>query len=116
MKEQSGTIVGIDWSADSHTCYDLKADKSFKIPDSVKGYERLLNDYPEAVFVIEEANNRIGDYLLTNKREVYVLPPCRSKEARKYHFSSGAKSDSLDAKAIALTFKEHPSYCLKARY
>ncbi|WP_236609215.1 IS110 family transposase [Mesotoga prima] len=55
MKEQSGMIVGIDWSADSHTCYDLKADKSFKIPDSVKGYERLLNDYPEAVFVIEEA-------------------------------------------------------------
>ena len=116
MKEQSGTIVGIDWSADSHTCYDLKADKSFKIPDSVEGYGKLLNDYPDAVFVIEEANNRIGDYLLINNREVYVLPPCRSKEARKYHFSSGAKSDSLDAKAIALTFKEHPSYCLKARY
>jgi len=34
MKEQSGKIVGIDWSVDSHTCYDLKADKSFKIRDS----------------------------------------------------------------------------------
>jgi len=116
MKEQSRTIVGIDWSADSHTCYDLQTDKSFKITDSVEGYEKLLKNYPEAVFVIEEANNRIGDYLLINNREVYVLPPCRSKEARKYHFSSGTKSDGLDAKAIALTFKEHPSYCLKARY
>ena len=35
MKEQSSTIVGIDWSADSHTCYDLQADKTFKITDSV---------------------------------------------------------------------------------
>ena len=116
MKGQHRTIVGIDWSADSHTCYDLQADKTFKIADTLEGHEKLLNDYRDAVFVIEEANNRIGDYLLLNNREVYVLPPCRSKEARKYHFSSGAKSDNLDAKAIALTFKEHPSYCIRARY
>ena len=37
MKEQSRTIVGIDWSAASHTCYDLQTDKSFKITDSVEG-------------------------------------------------------------------------------
>ncbi len=74
MKEQSSTIVGIDWSADSHTCYDLQADKTFKITDSVEGYEKLLKNCSEAVFVIEEANNRIGDYLLINNREVYVLP------------------------------------------
>ena len=116
MKEQHRTIVGIDWSADSHTCYDLQADKTFKIADTLEGHEKLLNDYRDAVFVIEEANNRIGDYLLLNNKEVYVLPPRRSKEARKYHFSSGAKSDNLDAKAIALTFKEHPSYCIRARY
>ena len=116
MKEQSSTIVGIDWSADSHTCYDLQADKTFKITDSVEGYEKLLKNCSEAVFVIEEANNRIGDYLLINNREVYVLPPCRSKEARKYHFSSGAKSDNLDAKAIALTFRDHPSYCRRITY
>lgn len=57
MKEQSRTIVGIDWSVDSHKYYNLQTDKSFTIKDSVEGYEKLLKNYPEAVFVIEEANN-----------------------------------------------------------
>ena len=57
MKEQSRTIVGIDWSVDSHKYYNLQTEKSFTIKNSVEGYEKLLKNYPEAVFVIEEANN-----------------------------------------------------------
>jgi len=116
MKGKETTVVGIDWSSNSHTCYALEDEKLFKISDDVAGYKKLINRYEKAVFVIEEANNRIGQYLLKNNKKVYVLSPSRSKQARQYHFSSGAKTDNLDAKAIALTFKEHPGYCFEARY
>ncbi|ACR78864.1 IS110-like element ISKol6 family transposase [Kosmotoga olearia] len=109
-------IVGIDWSWNFHTCYSIEQDKVFKIKDGIAGYEKLLKTVSkDAVFVIEESFNRLGDFLLSRGKEVYLLPPKRSKEARGYH-SNGVKTDSTDARCIALTYKEHPEYCIKATH
>lgn len=114
-REKEITIVGIDWSRESHMCWFLLDGKCIKITDDEKGYEILLERAGEdAVFVIEEGYNRITAYLLDMGRVVYVLPPGRSKSSRKYH-GNGNKNDKLDAKVIALTYKEHPEYCMKMR-
>ena len=112
----SKKIMGIDWASETHMCYDLENKKTFKISDEFESFKKLSNKYPDYVFVIEEANNNIGEYLTSVGKEVYVLPPYRSKKAREYHDGSGGKNDKLDAKVIALTFKEHPEYCIKAVY
>jgi len=108
-------VVGIDWAWDFHICYSIEKNKIYRIKDNEAGYRELLNEVSkEAVFVIEESFNRISDFLLSEGREVYLLPPKRSKEARGYH-SNGIKTDSLDARSIALTYSEHPEYCIRAR-
>jgi len=109
-------IIGIDWASNFHVCYDLEEKKSFKIGDDHKSFQKLLDDHPDYVFVIEEANNRIGEYITNVGRELFVLPPYRSKKAREYHEGSGGKNDKIDAKIIALTFNEHPEYCIKITY
>lgn len=105
--------VGIDLSKNFHTCYIHPEDKTFRIEDNADGYERLLKTCgKDCVFITEDSNNRLVGFLLFRGMDVYMLPPRRSKEARKYH-SNSVKTDRMDARVIALTYKEHPEYCTK---
>ena len=108
-------IVGIDWAWEKHTCYLLSEKRTLKIEDTVNGYEKLIKLAGDAVFVIEDPNTRIGNYLLGKGKAVYFLSPARSKKAVGYH-SNSRKSDKQDARSLALTFKEHSEYCHKLKH
>ncbi len=57
-------IVGIDWGRKKHYCYLLHQGKKLVLRNKEEDFAKLLK-IKEAVYVIEDGNNRIVDYLLT---------------------------------------------------
>ncbi|MGC9385193.1 MAG: transposase [Kosmotogaceae bacterium] len=101
-------IVGIDWGRKFHYCYFLNAKKKLVIKNKEEEFVKLLK-VKDAVFAIEDSNNRIVDYLVNYERTVNVISSKKSKEARKYHVTEG-KSDQIDSIAIAKTYRDNPGW------
>jgi hypothetical protein len=106
-------IVGIDWGRKKHYCYLLHQGKKLVLKNKEEDFAKLLK-IKEAVYVIEDGNNRIVDYLLRNNRQVYILPSRRSSEARSFFVIEG-KSDFIDSKVIAMTYEHNPEWCLQVK-
>lgn len=106
-------VIGIDWGRNNNHVYLLEEGKSFVLKNREKDFIKLLS-FKDAVYVIEDGNNRITDYLLDHGKVVYVLPSRKSKEARKYHVTEG-KSDMIDSKVIAITYRDHPEWCIRVK-
>ena len=106
-------IVGIDWGRKKHYCYLLHQGKKLVLKNKEEDFAKLLK-IKEAVYVIEDGNNRIVDYLLRNNRQVYILPSRRSSEARSFFVIEG-KSDFIDSKVIGMTYEHNPDWCLQVK-
>ena len=106
-------IVGIDWGRKKHYCYLLHEGKKLVLNNKEEDFAKLLK-IKEAIYVIEDGNNRIVDYLLRNNRQVYMLSSRRSSEARSFFVIEG-KSDFIDSKVIAMTYEHNPNWCFQVK-
>jgi transposase len=110
--------VGIDWAAESHTVTLLARPgevlESLVIANTFQGFLRLLDairrhmgkDKPalapgEVLFVIEDRNQRLVDFLLAQDFMGYLMEPNRMTGYRLRYCSSGNKTDPDDAFMMA---------------
>ena len=110
--------VGIDWAAESHTVTLLtrpgEALESLVIANTLKGFLSLLEtirrhigkDKPapspkDVLFIIEDRNQRLVDFLLAQDFIGYLMEPNRMPGFRLRYRSSGNKTDPDDAFILA---------------
>ena len=110
--------VGIDWAAESHTVTLLtrpgEALESLVIANTLKGFLSLLDtirrhigkDKPapspkDVLFIIEDRNQRLVDFLLAQDFIGYLMEPNRMPGFRLRYRSSGNKTDPDDAFILA---------------
>jgi hypothetical protein len=107
--------VGID-SSDAHHDVCLLGpgtdpEVRLRIPNDLPGFQRLLDTlaqrWPglEYRFALENPANLLGRFLLFSDQRLYALNPLAVASARKGLAHSGAKSDVLDARVIALLLR-----------
>ena len=110
--------VGIDWAVESHTVTLLtcpgKVLESLVIANTLKGFLKLLEairryigeDKPalthkDVLFIIEDRNQRLVDFLLAQDFAGYLMEPSRMPGYRLRYRSSGNKTDPDDAFIMA---------------
>ena len=110
--------VGIDWAAEGHTVTLLTRPgevlKSLVIANTLKGFLTLLDairrhigkDKPapspkDVLFIIEDRNQRLVDFLLAQDFVGYLMEPSRMPGYRLRYRSSGNKTDPDDAFIMA---------------
>ncbi len=110
--------VGIDWAAESHTVTLLTRPgevlKPLAIANTLKGFLALLDairqyvgkDKPaptpgDVLFIIEDRNQRLVDFLLAQDFTGYLMEPSRMPGYRLRYRSSGNKTDPDDAFIMA---------------
>ena len=110
--------VGIDWAVESHTVTLLtcpgKVLESLAIANTLKGFLKLLDairryigeDKPaltrkDVLFIIEDRNQRLVDFLLAQDFTGYLMEPSRMPGYRLRYRSSGNKTDPDDAFIMA---------------
>jgi hypothetical protein len=105
-------FVGVDWAEDHHdVCVMSEAGRVLdkrRVPDSVAGIGELhgligehgVDDEP-VIVGIEIDRGLLVCSLLAAGYEVYAINPMASARYRDRHATSGAKSDSGDAKVLA---------------
>jgi transposase len=110
--------VGIDWAVESHTVTLLTRPgevlKSLVIANTLKGFLTLLDairrhigeDKPapspkDVLFIIEDRNQRLVDFLLAQDFIGYLMEPSRMPGYRLRYRSSGNKTDPDDAFTMA---------------
>jgi len=110
--------VGIDWAVESHTVTLLTRPgevlKSLVIANTLKGFLMLLDairrnigkDKPapspkDVLFIIEDRNQRLVDFLLAQDFTGYLMQPSRMPGYRLRYRSSGNKTDPDDAFIMA---------------
>jgi hypothetical protein len=107
--------VGID-SSDAHHDVCLLGpgtdpEVRLRITNDLPGFERLLDElarrWPgrEYRFAIENPRNLLGRFLLFSGQRLYALNPLAVASTRKGLAPSGAKSDVLDARVLALLLR-----------
>jgi transposase len=110
--------VGIDWATESHTVTLLtrpgEALETLVITNTLKGFLTLLDairrhigkDKPapspkDVLFIIEDRNQRLVDFLLAQDFTGYLMEPSRMTGYRLRYRSSGNKTDPDDAFIMA---------------
>lgn len=110
--------VGIDWATGSHTVTFMTRPgevlKSLIIANTLKGFLALLDaihrqmgkDKPaptpgDVLFIIEDRNQRLVDFLLAQDFAGYLMEPNRMTGYRLRYRSSGNKTDPDDAFIMA---------------
>jgi transposase len=110
--------IGIDWAVESHAVTLLtcpgKVLESLVIANTLKGFLKLLdairqhvgNGKPaltakEVLFIIEDRNQRLVDFLLAQDFVGYLMEPNRMTGYRLRYRSSGNKTDPEDAFIMA---------------
>ena len=110
--------VGIDWAVESHTVTLLTRPgevlETLVITNTLKGFLTLLDairrhigkDKPapfpkDVLFIIEDRNQRLVDFLLAQDFTGYLMEPIRMTGYRLRYRSSGNKTDPDDAFIMA---------------
>jgi transposase len=110
--------VGIDWAVESHTVTLLtrpgKVLESLAITNTLKGFLTLLDALrkrigkgkpavtpKDVLFIIEDRNQRLVDFLLAQDFVGYLMEPNRMTGYRLRYRSSGNKTDPDDAFIMA---------------
>jgi hypothetical protein len=107
--------VGID-SSDAHHDVCLlgpgtEPEVRLRIQNDLPGFQRLLDElarrWPgrEYRFALENPASLLGRFLLYSDQPVYALNPLAVASTRKGLAHSGAKSDALDARVLALLLR-----------
>lgn len=107
--------VGID-SSDAHHDVCLLGpgtdpEVRLRIANDLPGFQRLLDElarrWPglEYRFAIENPRNLLGRFLLFSDQRLFALNPLAVASTRKGLAHSGAKSDALDARVLALLLR-----------
>jgi transposase len=104
--------VGIDSSDDHHDVCLLapgtEPEVRLRITHDLAGFQHLLDElarrWPgvEYRFALENPRNLLGRFLLLSGQALYALNPLAVASIRKGLAPSGAKSDALDARVLAL--------------
>lgn len=107
--------VGID-SSDAH--HDLcfltpdGAELKLRIPNNLTGFQRLLDElatrWPDtpARLAIENPRNLLARFLLVSGSALYAINPLAVAHLRKGLAHTGAKSDPLDARVLAILMQQ----------
>jgi transposase len=110
--------VGIDWATESHTVtlltHPSEVLETLVIANTLKGFLTLLDairrhigkDKPapspkDVLFIIEDRNQRLVDFLLAQDFTGYLMEPIRMTGYRLRYRSSGNKTDPDDAFIMA---------------
>ncbi len=112
-------IIGIDPHKGSHTAVAIRADetviKTLRVPSSRRQVDRLLafaQAWPERVWAVEGAagvGRLLAQQLVARGERVLDVPPALSTRVRVLSGQSGRKTDTHDARAVALAALHHPS-------
>jgi transposase len=106
-------FVGVDWAEDHHDVCVMDSDGLVlgkrRVSDTVSGIGELhelvgshtRDDEDEVVVGIEIDRGLVVTALIAAGYEVYAINPLASSRYRDRHATSGAKSDTGDAKVLA---------------
>jgi hypothetical protein len=115
--------VGID-SSDTHHDVCLlgpaaEPEVRLRVANDLAGFQRLLDElqarwpHPPWAFALENPKNLLGRFLLLSGHTLYALNPLAVARTREGLAVSGAKSDALDARVLALLLRHQEADALQ---